>query len=207
MKRVTTTVTGLLALVVMLALGVFSAGAAQAHVFLTSGSLPALLLVLSEGLQKFKAEEKSGGPVVTCSHAGFHGIISQAVTEKITVVGAYSKCEAFGKSNGVKVSTAEYELNANGTVTVLKPITIEVAGVCKIDIPGNQSLQAITYLLDKFSPEIHRILAHADVEKITSNVLNLGGGVLCGEAGEHTDGLYHGLLLAWVHGSGGILWE
>ncbi len=209
MKRMTTTAMGLAALVMMLALSAFSAGAAQAHLFLWSGSLPALLLILNEGLQKFQATLPSG-PVVTCKHAYFHGLITEARQLTVKVVGEYTKCEAFGKSTGVKVSTAEYELNADGTASVLKPITIEAAGACKIDIASgsNQNLSTISYLLDIFSPEIHRLLAHADVEKITSTVLSLGGGEgLCGVLGESKEGVYHGLLLAWVHGPGNLLWH
>jgi hypothetical protein len=206
MKRTTATIMGLAALVVMLALSAFSAGAAQASLFLWTGSLPALLLALAQGQQKFQLF--AGGPIITCKHAHFHGTITEERSEKQVVIGEYLTCEAFGSK--VKVSPAEYELKANETVKVLKPITIEAALLCKVVVltTGNENLSRIRYLKDILSTELPRLLLHAEVENITSDTTNLGGGeALCGTPGEHKTGIYRGLLLVWAHGAGALLWH
>lgn len=202
MKRTTTSVMGLAALVAMLVLGVFSAGSAQAHVFLTLGTLPALLLVLGDGLQVFTAVE--GGPQVKCKHARFHGKVTTESQLTQTVVGTYTGCEAAGFE--ATVSPAEYELNANETVSILnKTIVITVKTVnCSIAVAPQNTLKGIRYLKDIRSPEIPRLLAHVEVEKIVSTIV--GGSGLCGAEGEHETGLYRGLLLAWVEAGGSIHW-
>ncbi len=205
MRRITTAA---MALGAILALGVLSAGAAQAHTFLWTGATPALLLILAEGAQKFTPF--AGGTQVTCKHARFHGKITLKESEKQTVVGIYTNCEAFGVKN-VTVSPAEYELNANGSVSVInKTITIEATALCRIEVrpTGNANLKTLRYLVDPNTGE-SRLLAHAEVEKILDFVTNLGGGEgLCGAEGEHKDGTYRGLLLAWVDAaSGSLKWD
>ncbi len=205
MKRTATSVVGLVSLVALLVLGVFSAGAAQAHTFLWTGALPGLLLALSDNSQIFQATESFPAAVV-CKHARFHGVVTKESSEHQIVVGEYSKCEAFGKA--ATITPVEYELNANETVSVInKTIQVNVPAIpCVIHIEPsarNQALSRIRYLIDPNS-EGTRLLLHAEVEKIHSRIL--GGAGLCGPEGLHTDGLYRGLLLAWVHGSGSLSW-
>ena len=199
MKRMTTTVMGLSALVVMLVLGVFSAGVAQAHTFEFSGATPSLLLILGDGPQLFAV---TPNVEIICSHVRLDGKINTAKQVTVKVAGNYTGCEALGFA--VSITEAEYELSAEETVSVLKGILIEVAGICVIHIftTNNQNLSKIRYLVDPLSSL--RILAHAEVEKIHSIVL--GGGSLCGGEGLHNAGVYRGLLLAWVHSPGTLKW-
>ncbi len=204
MKRTATSVVGLMSLVALLVLGVFSAGAAQAHTFLWTGALPGLLLALSDGPQFFRFTE--GGAAFTCKHARFHGVVTKESSETQKVVGQYSKCEAIGSE--LIITPVEYELSANETVSIVNKtvqLSIPVAK-CTIDIEPsarNQALSKIRYLIDPNSVGT-RLLLHAEVEKLHSIIL--GGAGLCGPEGLHTDGLYRGLLLAWVHGSGTLSW-
>jgi hypothetical protein len=203
MRRITKVA---MALGAILALGVFSAGAAQAHTFLVTGvTLPALLLALAEGPQVFRAIE--GGGIVTCAHARFHGKVEKESQETQKLVGEYLTCEAFGLK--ATVTPAEYELNANETVSVInKTIVIKPAGnICEIKIEpiaANQNLKKIKYLVDPNSVS-KRLLVDVEVEKITSTVV--GGGGACGAEGEHKEGLYNGKLLAFVHNGGNLIWS
>jgi hypothetical protein len=204
MRRI---ISAALSLGAILALGVVFAGGAQAHTFLWTGATPALLLILADGPQKF--QPFPGGTVVSCKHARFHGTITLKEAASQTAAGTYTGCEAFGVK--VTVSPAEYQFNANGTVSVInKTITIEAAAKCKIEVKpaGNENLHQITYLVDPNSSET-RLLAHVNVLGITSFVTNLGGGeVLCGAAGEHKEtGTYTGLVLAWVDAAGALKWD
>jgi hypothetical protein len=202
MRRITKAA---MALGAILALGVVFAGGAQAHTFLWTGTTPALLLILADGVQTFTAEP--GGGQVQCKHARFDGKVQKEAQETQTVVGTYTGCTAFGLA--AKVSTAEYELNANETVSVInKTIVIEVpTAACKIEIEPNarnKNLSKIRYLVDPNSGGT-RLLAHAEVEKIHSIIV--GGGTTCGQEGLHTEGVYRGLLLAWVDAAGTLSWS
>ncbi len=204
MKRTTTTAMGLAALVAMLTLGVFSAGTAQAHTFLWTGALSSLLLGLSDNSQIFFAEE--GGGAIICKHARFHGVVvSERALEQIAV-GEYSRCEGFG--HPATVTPAEFLLSADETASVVnKTIQVSIPSVpCTIEIEpnaNNQNLSKIRYLVDP--QDNTRLLFHAEVEKIHSIVLKGAG--LCGVEGLHSNGLYRGLALAWVDGSGTLSWS
>ncbi len=203
MKRIATSVTTLVSLVALLVLGVFSAEPSQAHTFLWTGALPGLFLALSDNSQLFFTEE--GGAGLICKHARFHGVVTKERSLTQTVVGGYSKCEAFG--HPLTITPVEYELNADETVSIVnKTVQLSIPSIpCVIDIEpsaGNQALSRIRYLIDP--QDSTRLLLHAEVAKIHSIIL--GGGGLCGPVGLHADGLYRGLLLAWVHGSGTLSW-
>src|ERR1035438_6396287 len=122
MRRATTTIMGLMALVVTLVLGVFSAGSASAqtlYLFLVTGPLPALVLLLNDNDQIFKVEANSELRII-CKHFGGFGLLSNGSamwgsTGKIN--GKYSKCNAEPGNKVTTVSEAEYEVNAQGSVT------------------------------------------------------------------------------------------
>jgi hypothetical protein len=190
-----------LSLGAILALGVVLAGGAQAHTFLVTGvTPPALLLVLADGPQSFTAIPEGGK--VTCTHARFHGTVTKESQLTQVIVGEYTGCTAFGSA--ATVTPAEYELNADETVSIInKTIRISVkVAKCSIDV-APQTLNKIRFLKDPSAPTT-RILAHAEVEKITSTIQ--GEGTLCGTKGVHTEGEYQGLLLAWVEAGGSIQW-
>lgn len=205
MKRISTTIMGLAALVAMLVLGAFSAGAAQAHTFSWTGTTNSLLLVLADGPQSFTAIP--GGNPVVCKHAHLDGTVKNGSQLTVTVLGQYTGCTAF-LGFAATVTPVEYEISADETVSVInKSILIEVPELkCIIHIApiaNNQNLSKIRYLVDPSSSE--RLLAHAEVAKIHSVIL--GGAGSCGAEGLHTEGEYRGLLLAWVHGSGSLSWS
>jgi hypothetical protein len=202
MKRISTA-TGLLTLVAMAVLGVFSVGSASAHSFLWTGPLPGLVLVLSDNPQVFTVEPK--GLAVTCKHFGGEGIASNGKgmsVKVITVTGKYSKCEATG-GFVAQVSDAEYELSAEESVAVSgKPIVITFPALgCSLKINNgapNNNLSKIRFL-----NEGSNILAHVEIAGITS----LASGEPCGPAGvEKPNGEYTGLLRASLDG-GTIKWD
>ncbi len=203
MKRRSTTVMGLAALVVMLVLGVFSAGAAQASRFLWTGALPGLLLVLAQGPQSFIWIP--GGSSLVCKHARLHGKVEKESQLTQRFVGLYTGCEEFGFA--VTFSPVEYEVSAEGKESIVsKTLVLEIplAG-CKIKVApnGNQNLGKVRYLADPNSGGT-RLSTHFEVDKIDSVIE--GGGGLCGPEGLHTEGSYRGLILEFVHGSGAYGW-
>jgi hypothetical protein len=206
MKRITTTAMGLAALVAMLVLGVFSAGVAQAHTFLWQGAAPSLLLILGDGPQKFQAVP--GGPTVECKHVHLDGTVSAESQLAVTVKGTYTGCEVAFQA--ATISEVEYSISADETVSVInKTIEISTSGLvnCTIKVlatANNQSLKTIRYLVDPSSSSL-RLLAHAEVENIHSDIE--GGGGACGSVGLHTEGSYRGLLLAWAHAPGTLKWS
>ena len=193
---------GLVALVVMLVLGVFSAGPASAALFLWTGPLPALILVLNDNNQVFTAEETFA---VTCRHFGAHGVTpSTGMSSGLVIItGTYSKCEATGNPGAVTITPVEYHILANGLVAISKPIVITIAGLGKCSLklsPGgaNSHLEKLRFLNQ---PE--DLLVHAEVESITSTA----SGGICGTAGvEKPNGTYFGLFLVWVDG-GTLKWH
>jgi hypothetical protein len=207
MKR-SITATGLLSLVAMILVGVFSTGSALAgggpnSTFSWTGPLPGLVLVLSDNPQVFTAIP--GQPSIICEHFGGHGIASNGkamTTKEITITGLYSKCLVAGALEA-SVTPAELLLNADGSVGVVgKPIVITVPGLnCSIKVNNgvpNNNLRLLLYLNQK-----EDILVHVEIGKLTS----LGSGGECGAAGvENTLGTYRGLLLAFVDG-GTLRWN
>ena len=206
MKRVTTTALGLAALVAMLVLGVFSAGSASAYLFLWTGPLPALILILNDNNQIFQPVPGAGAFTVTCRHFRGHGIASNGIwmnATEITISGVYSKCEATGGLN-VNITPVEYLIGANGLVGIVgKPIVLTIPGAgCSLKI-NNGGANASLFLLLYLNQPSGDILVHAEVGGIHSK----GSGGACGEAGvENTEGTYVGLFLVSIHG-GTIKWD
>jgi hypothetical protein len=203
------TTTGLLTLAALVVLGAFSAGSALAKggpnsVFVWTGALPALVLVLSDNKQVFKTSATS--PAIECDHFGAHGVASNGkamTTKAITVRGTYSKCIAAG-AFPASVTPAEFEVKADGSVSIVgAPIVITIPEAnCSIKITNggaNSNLRLILYLNQK-----EDLLAHIEVNKINS----VGSGIEpCGEAGVvKENGTYTGLLLVRVDG-GTLQWR
>jgi hypothetical protein len=70
--------------------------------------------------------------------------VLKSATQVVTV--QYEKCTFFGI--GLKASPAEYELNANGTVKILKAFTMKDLGsgeLCTITFPAQGPLKTIKY--------------------------------------------------------------
>lgn len=209
MKRAMTAM-GLGTLAVMAVLGVFSVGSASAQtlfLFLWTGPLPGLLLFLNDNLQIF---HPIGGASfeVFCEHFGGHGILSNGSamwqsTGKIT--GKYSKCKATGGFTA-NISEVEYELNAQGSVAILKPIEISVLSLgCSIKVESSAEGQN-THLLELLFLNLPTdLLVHVAVSGIHATFSNEKACGITGLGLLHSDGTYTGLLLAWVDG-GTLQW-
>ena len=126
------------------------------------------------------------------------------LTAKVT--GEYpGKCKGFIGAKAT-VSPVEYEINADGTISVLKTITITIGSpwICSLlvdPVAANQNLSGLLFLEDPLAPSL-ALLVHAAVGGIHS----LGTNGECAEAGEHPAGTYFGLILVWAHG-GTVSWE
>lgn len=129
-------------------------------------------------VQKFKTsagvfeckKESSEGSVVSGSQ--------KTTTEKIK----YTECTAFGF--GVKVSEAEFEFNAEGTVTIKKLVTMEVPlAECNVTLPttGNSNLKSVTYKNNS---------GKVEVKSLYKSMTYGATGGSCGEPG--TNGEYTG---------------
>jgi hypothetical protein len=205
MKRITTTATGLVALVAMLALGMVSAGSASAHEFLYTGPLPVLLLILSDNKQVF--EVVPAGLAISCPHFRGHILFSGSTMHGTTakVTGEYpGKCEVTGGSKAT-ISPVEYELSAEGTISVLNTITITAGSpaLCSllVEPATNKNLSTLLFLKDPAAPTL-ALLVHVAVGGIHS----VGTNGTCATGGQHTNGTYFGLVLVWVDG-GTIQWD
>ncbi len=205
MRRVTTTAMGLVALVAVLLLGVFFAGSASAHLFLYTGPLPTLLLLLSDSAQIFSFVPE--GLQISCPHFLGHILFSGGTMWGLTtkVTGDYpGKCTMTGGSK-LTFSPVEYELNADGTISILKTITITAGSPASCSFlieptAANQNLSSLLFLKDPLNSSA--LLAHVAVGGIHSK----GTNGLCAEGGEHTNTTYFGLILVRVDG-GNVTWE
>ncbi|HEX5851499.1 MAG TPA: hypothetical protein VFY36_00245, partial [Solirubrobacteraceae bacterium] len=150
------TATGLLTLVALVVLGAVSAGSALAgggpnSYFLWTGPLPGLVLVLARNAQVFKATPELE---ISCKHFSAHGIASngKAMTAKeITLVGTYTGCEAPAIKQEALVSPAEFLVNANGSVAIIKkPIVVTVHALgCSLKVnsdAANGNLRLLLYV-------------------------------------------------------------
>lgn len=164
------------ALVAALAFGALAAGSASAHEFVASKTGTTKDKQLN--VQKFKTnagvfeckKETSEGSVVAGSQ--------KATIEKLK----YTECAAFGF--GVNVTEAEFEFNAEGTVTIKKLVSLEVPlGGCEVTLPttGNSNLKSVTYKNNTGKVEVKSLYK--------SMTYGATGGV-CGEPG--TNGEYNG---------------
>ena len=202
MKR-KSTATGLLTLVALVLLGVVSAGSASAHDFTWTGSLAALILVLSDNLQVFEAV---AGLDVTCSHFKGHGVLSngtQMTVKTAKVIGQYTGCTAGKGAFAATVTPAEYEFSADESVAVInKPIVVTIPGIgCSLKISNgapNNNIKTIKYLVRP-----NDLLVHVEAIKITS----VGSAEPCGPPETpQPNGVYRGLLLVGLDGGGSLKW-
>ena len=83
----------------------------------------------------------SGG-TAKCTTATTSGSVTGYSAEELKVSVAYSGCTAFGQA--ASVSTAEYDLHANGTVDVLNTITISITG-CTVKVGPQSGLKSVSY--------------------------------------------------------------
>ncbi len=164
------------ALVAVLVYSAFAAGLASAHEFVASKAGTTKDKQLN--VQKFKT---SAG-VFECKKETSEGSVV-AGSQKTTIEKLkYTECTAFGF--GVNVSEAEFEFNAEGTVTIKKLVTLEVPlAECNVTLPttGNSNLKTVTYKNNTGKVEIKSLYK--------SMTYGATGGT-CGEPGNN--GEYNG---------------
>jgi hypothetical protein len=186
----------------LLALPAVSATGASAHV-LTAGVVPTLLLLSAEGPQIFTTLTGT----VECNVLAGHGFDGAKVTETLKVTVSYSSCLTTIVGGGASVKptepiNADYELNANGTVTILAPITITaVVGVrCTVVIPAQGPLSSTSFG-DKGTKEV---LVSAKITGIQSSDAGTG----CKELYANSKtGTYNGRSVILADGTGPFKWE
>jgi hypothetical protein len=177
-----------LALVAVCAVSVVVASSAGAHVF--EASKAGLILGKALATQKFLTH----AGLIECTSLTAHGTVTSLKTLKQVAIISYSGCKAFGIA--AKVSPAEYEFNADGSVVVLKTITVTATG-CTVTVPGGQTLSTLTYT-NKPAGEIEIV---PNVTGITSS----GVGAACEYASESV-GTYTGASLTQLDG-GSLTWK
>jgi hypothetical protein len=190
-------VAGIAGVATVIALGAFFAAPAGAHLFLFTGTLPALLLLLGAGPQVFLPEE--GGIEVVCNAARLHGRGPSKAMQASTILvkGIYEKCTAAGLE--ANVSEVEYELSAEETLLNVRHITVTIpAFECTILFLRQNNI-TVRYLRLPTDVEAH--LSGTNVHRIVT-----GGGDFCGLQGLRIAGIYRGLFLLRTDG-GTVQWD
>jgi hypothetical protein len=168
-------------LVVMSAIGIMITSSASARVFLFIGT--GTLLGKALATQKFVTHAGT----VECTALTLTGTVPSLKTLKQKVTVSYTGCKAFGLA--ATVSPAEYEFNADGTVAVLKAITIK-ATACLVTVPSGQTVGVIKYL--------NKPVGHVEIEPEVTGITSSGVGAACEYAVE-SNGTYTGNSdLHWV---------
>lgn len=121
----------------VLALAAVSSAAASAHMFTASktGSLTGK----AKGNQVFVTK----GGTVTCTALKASGSVTSTLTEEQKSEVNYESCTVFGFV-GATISTAHYNFNAGGSVTIESPITISVIG-CEVTVPAQGPLTEVGF--------------------------------------------------------------
>jgi hypothetical protein len=169
-----------LAIVAVFAFSVVGVASAAAHNFEASKT----------GELKGKALNthtfKTNAGTVECKKADATGTVAEPLVKETQVAKVkYSECKAFGVN--AEVSEAEYEFNANESVSVIgKTITVK-AGLCTVTVEpvaANAKLKTVTYA----NLAGGKLEVKSNVEKITYKT-NAG---CVGGAGTFANGHYEG---------------
>ncbi|MHB8242701.1 MAG: hypothetical protein ACYDHN_12020 [Solirubrobacteraceae bacterium] len=185
-----------LALIALFAFGVTAAASASAHEFVAT-PVGGTLEDHSTTNQVFKV---NAGETV-CEKATSTGKITSEKAEKQLVKVTYSGCKAFGQP--VKITEAEYEFNANGSVAVKNTITITVEGLgfgctVKVGPTKNEKLEKITYK----NSGTKKLITETNVSGITYTT----SGGFCSTGG--SNGTYTGSAESEVNkGAGSAQWK
>jgi hypothetical protein len=117
-------------LAAMLGVLAISAASASASEFEASGGA-------TRGSSISKTEEFKTWPMtITCAKAVTKGTVPSGKFASLSDEAKYSSCTAFGGLVKVIVSPGFFEYNANGTESILEPITLNPALGCKYEIPA-----------------------------------------------------------------------
>jgi hypothetical protein len=91
----------------------------------------------TRGSSIIKQEEFKTWPMtITCAKAVTKGSVPSGKFTTFSNEAKYSSCTAFGGLVKVTVSPGFFEINANGTESILQPITLNPAVGCKYEIPA-----------------------------------------------------------------------
>src|ERR1700694_2273018 len=120
-------------LVAMLGVLAVSAASASASEFEATGGA-----TRGSGISK-QEEFKTWPMTITCAKAVTKGTVPSGKFETFSSESKYSSCTAFGGLVKVVVTPGSFEYNANGTESILTPITLTPALGCKYEIPAPQT--------------------------------------------------------------------
>jgi len=138
---------------------------------------------------------KTAAGTLECNIVSSTGEITELKSTVHKEVLTFSGCSAFGYPS-VKITAADFEFSANGSVRLEKSITITPEGAgCKMIVPA-QTVSEISYQNESGG----KVTATANAFKITSK----GSGGTCG--GEETGGTYTGSVESELE-SGTIEWK
>lgn len=128
----------LLALAATLALIAVPAAQASAHEFKASAA------GTIEGKQSGNQVFKDNAGNFTCTKAALTGSVLKGSQKTIRETVKYSGCSFFG--SGLTVTPAEYEFNAEGTVSLLNKVTMEdQVGGCHLTVGPASSIKSVVY--------------------------------------------------------------
>lgn len=177
------------------ALSVVVVAPASASVFLASAA-GALILDNQLNTHKFSTD----GGVIECTKVKSHGITLALSAKSQVETVLYSGCKAFG--SGVTITPAEYQFNADNTVSVLNTIVVtSVTGNCTVKVEPNQRLKTVLYLPDPNNSSALNIKVEV------TGILYLNSGGICGPPGLLHNGTYSGESLAFLDGGGKLAWD
>jgi hypothetical protein len=183
-----------LTLVAVLAINV---SGAMAHTFLSSS----LGTIKDHNLNTHVFKTTAGN--VECKTLKSTGTVVALATKTQVDHVSYTGCTAYGTK--ATISEAEYEFNAEGSVSVLNTIVVTSStGGCSVKVTptGNSGLKTV-----KYSNTGKKVIITAEVVGITYSVQGPTGSV-CGNGGvTESNGVYKGLAEVELENGGMISWE
>ena len=136
-SKFTKSVVALLAVFALTAVGVAQA---SAHEF--NASVEGTLEGKASSVQEFLFS--SGGTKSLCKTAAISGKVVKGSQKTVKETVKYGECNYFGFS--MKVTPAEYEFSAEGTVSVLKKVTFEMPLLgCAVTLEPGTGLNSVSY--------------------------------------------------------------
>jgi hypothetical protein len=152
------------------------AASASAFTEFTAKSPNAAIKDVNKGTHTFSIPGASSP--VECTVVKSSGTATKTKSATQQTVVAYSSCTAFGFLPAT-VSNADYEFNANGTVTQLNTVTIKATG-CEVVVEptGNSNLKAITYT------QVAGTNKEVEIKANVSGITEKAPGGICGNSGK-----------------------
>ncbi len=172
-------------------LGAVPAAAAMAHEF--NATEMGKLTLKQAGTARFR----SASGVVECKSEQLILGDAPLASKTLLMTVEYSGCKAFGLS--ATLSPARYELNADGTASLVHTTTAKAIG-CLVTFPSskNQNLGTV-----KYSQRGKEIVEEENLAAITS----LGEGASCSYAEESKGTFLDTALLGLASGVGSVEWK